>query len=236
MEGSPSIVGLVLVQNEDRNIRLVLENILTFCDKVIVADHQSTDHTADIVENLSFHNPKVMLVTVLSMAEAHYLLQDYVGTDTWVFGVDGDELYNPSGLRRLRLDILAGKFQNYWRLIGQSFHSDRVSHDLYAGGWSCPPNKSVTKLYNFGHLEAWDGDTPERLHGGRLVFKPERGPQAALVLEKDLECLHLCFMTRSSRNFPIRDIVRKRSEYAQGPKTWIKAHKYFYGQNAEVDT
>lgn len=45
----PSIIGIVLVKNEDLFIDGVLTNILDFCDEIIVADNLSKDGTQEKV-------------------------------------------------------------------------------------------------------------------------------------------------------------------------------------------
>jgi hypothetical protein len=74
-----------------------------------------------------------------------------------------------------------------------------------AAGWLAPPCRSITKLYNFRHIRAWGGDTPERLHGGAIEFQPGRDALARLNLHEQqpwdsspLRCLHTCFVARSS--------------------------------------
>ncbi len=76
-----------------------------------------------------------------------------------------------------------------------------------ASGYGAPPSRSVTKLYNFSAITAWDGDTVERLHGGTIRFadgwhdEMKRNLQDELDWESSaLRCLHLCFLRRSSRD------------------------------------
>jgi len=40
------IVGICLVRNEERFLDLILNNIIDFCDQILIADNKSTDHTA----------------------------------------------------------------------------------------------------------------------------------------------------------------------------------------------
>ena len=46
------IVGIILVRNEDVQLHRVIKNILDFCDVLIIADHQSTDTTPQIIQKL----------------------------------------------------------------------------------------------------------------------------------------------------------------------------------------
>ncbi|MCX6064161.1 MAG: hypothetical protein NT121_00150, partial [Chloroflexi bacterium] len=47
------IVGIVLIKNEDLHVERVIRNIAGFCDRIIIADNQSEDHTFEIVNNLA---------------------------------------------------------------------------------------------------------------------------------------------------------------------------------------
>ena len=35
-------------------------------------------------------------------------IEKYYSTNTWMFGVDGDELYDPIGLKKFRNELLSG--------------------------------------------------------------------------------------------------------------------------------
>jgi hypothetical protein len=64
----------------------------------------------------------------------------------------------------------------------------------------------VSKMFNFRHIEAWDGDNPERLcDPSGLVFKPGFEPRKHELNkeyawdESPFRALHVCFLRRSSR-------------------------------------
>src|SRR3954468_17260039 len=52
------VVGIMLVRNEDRFLRRSALNILEFCDRILIADHQSQDGTAEICAELAAISPK----------------------------------------------------------------------------------------------------------------------------------------------------------------------------------
>jgi len=199
------IVGIVLVRNEDRFVEQAVRNARSFCDSMILADHGSTDHTPAILERLaqeldcSFHrlgHPR----------ESHDLLKPFAGSDSWVFGVDGDEIYDPAGLARLRSRLLAGEFARHWMILGNVLHCDLLDLSARtASGFLAPPSRSITKLFHFGAIDSWAGNTPERLHGGSPQFRQGWSASAKLLLqdeytwdESPLRCLHACFLHRSS--------------------------------------
>src|SRR5512139_4120755 len=96
------IVAIILAKNEDLFIKNVLGNILEFSDRIYVADHHSTDNTPQIIRELAAEHNKIEYRCVDHTSESHDMIADYGGTDTWMVGVDGDEVYDPEGLMHLR--------------------------------------------------------------------------------------------------------------------------------------
>ena len=201
------IIGIVLVRNEDRFVRQAAGNAWEFCDRLILVDHRSEDETPAILRELAAdRSGKASFHAVSDPCESHELLKPFVGTDTWVFGVDGDEIYDPRGLQAFRPRLLAGEFRSRWMILGNVLHCDRLDRQKgEASGFPSPPSRSITKLYNFAAIDSWDGDTPERLHGGTPVFRRGFDGQGKRQLqmecpwhESPLRCLHTCFVPRSS--------------------------------------
>jgi glycosyltransferase involved in cell wall biosynthesis len=202
------IVGISLVRDEDRFVERAIRNVFRFCDELILVDHRSTDQTPAILERLAAESPvPTALHRVRNPSESHDLIKGRAGEDVWVFGVDGDELYDPRGLERFREQLLAGEAAEDWQLRANMLHVVELDeeHGL-ATGYLSPPAPSVSKLFNFARIEAWDGDNPERLHDpSGLVFKP--GAEARKrELNRELgwddspfRALHVCFLRRSSR-------------------------------------
>jgi glycosyltransferase involved in cell wall biosynthesis len=259
-DGSAQIVAIALVRNEDLFIRQVLSNVLDFCDRIIVADHCSTDGTPSIVSELASRSRKIELHRVDSPAASHRLIEPFAGTPTWVFGVDGDEIYDPAGLVRLRERLMAGEFDGWWQVFGNVLNCTEIDRRRRrARGYLAPPCRSMTKLFNFGAIDRWTGDCPERLHGGRIDFRPAFHAGLRLNLHEatpwdasDYRCLHTCFMPRSSKeqkNTTARtNIMEMRARNsggalsrmfrlmrANGPDRTYKREKYMRGPLVEVD-
>jgi hypothetical protein len=202
------IVGIVLVRDEDIHVEQAVRNILGFCDRILIADHQSRDGTWAIAQRLSKECEKVTCTRIRHPSESHTMIQAYAGTSTWVFGVDGDELYDPRGLSRFRQALLAGQFDGWWTIFGNVLNCTSLDRERgEATGYLAPPCRSVTKLYNFNAISGWDGPCPERLHGGAPIFRPgfDAGQRHNLYMELPWEdaifrCLHTCFLRRSSRD------------------------------------
>ena len=200
------IVGIVLVHNEDLHVERAVRNAARFCDRLILCDHGSRDGTADILRGLASELPRATFHSLPHPRESHELIKPLCGTNTWVFGVDGDEIYDPAGLAVLRDRILDGEFDRVWRMKGNVLHVTELGEG-FAKGHAAPPSRSITKLYNFSAIRAWDGDTVERLHGGHIEFADgwhdgmKRNLQDEVPWEDSpLRCLHLCFLPRSSRD------------------------------------
>ena len=206
------IVGICVIKNEDIYIDRVLKNIVSFCDKVRVIDNCSTDSTVPIVEQFLEDHPNVSLESIQDISMSHDLVQEYVGSDTWVFCVDGDEIYDPGGLERLKFLMEDGKCQKYWMLRGYFYHL--ISLDIaekQAVGYMAPPAKDPNKLYNFSLLESWpiDREVPVG-HCMTHKFKNPKYnsynlPKKRLLYNEfgwdscPLRCVHTRMLKRSSR-------------------------------------
>ena len=202
------IVGIMLVRNEDQFLRRAALNILGFCDRILIADHQSQDRTPEICEELAATSSKFEVYRIRDPRESHEMLVPLVNTRTWIFGVDGDELYDPAGLMRVRRRLQAGEWNKWWVVFGNVLNCDVLDvGKKQAGGWLAPPCRSMTKLYNFAAVERLDPATKHRLHGRHNAFNPEWDPARSryeLYKETSWEaaefrCLHTCWMPRSSR-------------------------------------
>ncbi|RWX49377.1 Glycosyl transferase family 2 [Candidatus Electrothrix marina] len=201
------IIGIVLVKNEELYIERVLNNIKDFCDEIIVADNLSSDQTPDRVQALQNDNPTIIYHRIRCPSASHELIRKYCGKNVWIFGVDGDELYDPKGLKKLRGALLRGDYDDRWMILGNVLNAIEVTFEKkFARGYLAPPCRSMTKLYNFAAIDAWSGYCSERLHGGQIVFRPGFSHTDRFYMYKEVEwqnscfrCLHLCFIPRSNK-------------------------------------
>jgi hypothetical protein len=191
------IVGSVLVRNEDVFLEQAISNVATFCDRVHVLDQLSIDRTPEILRSLEREFDHVQVV------------RSPAGTETWVLGVDGDELFDPDALARIRGDLLAGTHDDVFRLKGHVLNCDALEADdgdRSASGFMAPPSRPVTKLFNMATLTSWTG-CPERLHAGSPSFRGGFDWESIRYLSDEttwdsdpLRLLHVCFVRRSSRD------------------------------------
>jgi glycosyltransferase involved in cell wall biosynthesis len=201
-----NIVGICQVRNEDVFLNQALINIHDFCDMIIVADHQSHDDTERIVRQRMRVSSKIKYHSITHPSKAHDLIRGYANTKTWIFPVDGDELYDPVGLAKLKSQIINGEFNAYRQIYGHSLHCVSIDQKKkLAKGYMSPPSRTVTKFYNFGALIDWSGPCSERCHGGNIVFKYGYSKDSNLNMqdtiswdESPFRLLHTCFMRRSS--------------------------------------
>jgi hypothetical protein len=127
-----------------------------------------------------------------------------------VFGVDGDELYDPARLALFREELLGGVYDGAFKVASNVLNCVEVDAEQQrARGYLSPPSRSITKLYNFAAIEEWRGDGSERLHGGRILFRNGYDETAVDNIgeripwdESPLRCLHACFLRRSSSEQP----------------------------------
>jgi hypothetical protein len=195
----------VLVRNEDVFVEQAIRNVAAFCDRIHAVDHLSTDGTWEILRNLTREYEHLDVVRAGHARVSHEVLEPYVGTDTWVLRVDGDELYDPAGLESTREMLDAGEFRGSFRVQGNVLHC--VSLDLArrtASGYLSPPSRPITALFNLAAADSWTG-CAERLHGGNIAFRQTYSwetvePFADSVSwdASPLRYLHVCFLRRSS--------------------------------------
>ena len=199
------IVGSVLVRNEDLFVEQSIRNVADFCDRIHAVDHVSSDGTWDILRSLAQEFDHLEVRRSRNSVLAHRLIEPYAGTATWVIGVDGDELYDPAGLALLRRELLRGAHADVFRLKAYVLNCDELDGGTRtASGWLAPPSRPITKLFNFGAVESWQG-IPEPLQGGEAVFRQgyhweaRRDLASSTTWDTDpARCLHLCFLRRSS--------------------------------------
>ncbi len=254
---NPQIVAIMLVQNEDKFLLRAALNILGFCDRILIADHQSQDGTPEICEELARTSSKFEIYRINDPRESHEMLVPLANTKTWVFGVDGDEIYDPAGLSRVRARLHAGEWDKWWVVFGNVLNCDTLDETACtASGWLAPPCRSMTKLYNFAAVERLDPATKHRLHGKNNVFNAGwKSDESRWEMYKEtsweqseFRCLHTCWMPRSSRdeNTSRRNVTeslglrnRLRAAFArltgQKSESYYKADKYRRGEYATVD-
>jgi hypothetical protein len=207
---SGQIVGIVLVRNEDVFIEQAIRNVAGFCDRIHAVDHVSTDGTWKILRALEREYASVDVRRSHHAGDSHVLVEPYAGTDTWVFGVDGDELYDPGRLAGFREELLGGAFDHAFKVASNVLNCvDLDQARGKASGYLSPPSRSITKLYNFRAIESWRGDGAERLHGGSIIFRNGYDEHSVDNIgerlawdETPLRCLHACFLRRSTADPP----------------------------------
>ena len=202
------VVGISLVRNEDRFVAQALRNVSHFCDRLIVAEHMSTDETPEVLRGLAEELDHLEVHRIRHSAESHALIEGLAGSDTWVLSVDGDELYDPDGLERLRSELEDGRFDDVFRIRPAGLHCDELDEDAgKARGYLSPPSRPLVGLLNFAAIDSWTGVRDERLHGGEITFRPGFGIESWRHLGDELgwerspfRDLHVCFLRRSSQD------------------------------------
>jgi len=202
---STRVVGSVLVRNEDVFVEQALRNTAVFCDRIHAVDHMSSDHTWEILQELGREYDHLDVRRARHARVSHEVLEPYVGTDTWVLRIDGDELYDPDGLRDLRHGLEEPEQRGVFRILGNVLHAVELDeHEGTVSGYLSPPSRPISALYNLSALDSWTG-CPERLHAGTPAFRQGYDWQTLDPLYErfawdvsPLRCLHTCFLRRSS--------------------------------------
>jgi hypothetical protein len=201
------VAGVVLVHNEDVFVEQAVRNVAAFCDRIYAVDHLSADRTPEILRRLTLELDHMTVERSSDAGDSHRAIEGYAGTSTWVLGVDGDELYDPTALVRLRDDLEAGAHADVFRLKGHVLNCDDLDEvQGLASGYLAPPSRPVTKLFNMGAVETWTGCL-ERLHDGMAVFRSGFGWDSLRYLSGEtdwnsdpLRMVHTCFLPRSSQD------------------------------------
>jgi len=230
------IVGIVLVRNEDVFVEQAIRNIAGFCDRIHAVDHVSTDRTWEILQALGREYEHLDVRRTHHADDSHRQIEPYAGTDTWVFGVDGDELYDPNRLAEFRDELVAGAYRNEFKIAANVVNCVELDSACTAAvGYPSPPSRSITKLYNFAAIDSWAGDGSERLHGGTILFRAGYDERSVDNIgerltweETPLRCLHTCFLRRSSSDVETAGAPAGRpilEETAMHDRTWRGAAK-----------
>ena len=193
------------MRNEDVHVERAIRNVADVCDRIHVLDYLSDDRTPAILARLSSELGHVVVRRSANAGDSHRELEPYVGTPTWVLVVDGDCLFDPAGLGRLRGALLDGAHRDAFRVRAHVLHCDRLDvESRAASGFMAPPSRPIVQLFNFGALESWTG-CPERVHGGTPVFRAgydwqrvDDLTETATWDDDPLRLLHVCFLRRSS--------------------------------------
>lgn len=226
------IVGVMVVKNEDLHVERALRNVVECCDRFIIADNFSTDQTYSLVTQLAKSYPHVTVCRIEKLKDAHRLIETLAGSNTWVFSVDGDEIYDPAGLARMFQRLRNGEFADQWVIFGNVLHCTHIDRQRQvAKGYLAPPSRPMTKLYNFTMITSWTG-CPFVLSGGTITFKPGYHDglryylgEASSWEDASFRCLHTVFMRRSSldQHNPVlnsrlnaTETLRMKKTYARG--------------------
>jgi hypothetical protein len=237
------IVGVCLFRNEEIYLERAIMNVANFCDEIILLDNESEDFSIQVAQDLVQRLPHVSLASVPSPHRTQSFLNPFANTETWVLGIDGDEIYDPAGLEKLRPKILDGEFDDYFQLRGHSLHCTGLDPTSFhiAKGYITPAARPVTKLYNFNAIYGWPSRA-QRLHGWDIFFKGSFTYYSAKHLSRDygwedcpLRCLHACFLPRT--RLELRDPIAARRLNPSESKRNLdyKRLTYAVGDMAEVD-
>jgi len=190
------IITVMLIKNEDIFLSQVISCIYDFSDRIILIDNGSTDKTLQIAAGFA----KVEIIREPDLKKTHRIIQDYTGTNTWIFGVDGDEIYDPEGLRVLRWQISEGLYDGACHVQGWYFHATEIKGQTVTG-YMGPPSHHPAKLYNMNNISSWKQDgkhilflcRPRIDNGVKLRALPDTWE------ETPMRCIHTRFLRRSSQ-------------------------------------
>lgn len=230
------IVGVVLVRDEDVFVERAVRNVAAVCDRIHAFDHLSTDGTGQALARVAADFDHITVERTHDARDSHRALERYTGTDTWVLGVDGDELFDPSALEGLRALLGSGVYDDAFHLKAHVLNCTALElADVTASGHMAPPSRPVTKLFNMAAVDEWAG-CPQRLHGGAPRFRAGFGWDSMRYVSEDkewstdpLRMLHLCFLPRSSADdgsAPVRRNLSETGAFRRGARGLVQRLRY----------
>jgi hypothetical protein len=222
----------MLVRNEDIFVEQAIRNVADFCDRIYAFDHVSGDRTWAILRELAREFDHLEVRRSARTPDSHKPLERYTGKPIWAIGIDGDELFDPAALARLRGLLLAGEHGDVFRLKAHVLNCEEIDWNRRtASGYMAPPSRPVTKLFNFAALESWSGSS-ERLHNGRPEFRSGYDWHSMRYLSESLgwdddplRCLHVCFLPRSSLDTNGQPTRKNVNESAAWDRSFLGAVK-----------
>jgi hypothetical protein len=223
------VVGVVLVRNEDLFVEQAVRNVAAVCDRIHAVDHVSTDGTWDILQRLAGDYEHLEIQRARHARVSHEVLEQYMGEDIWALQVDGDELYDPAGLARLRRMLEANEFDRAFRVYANVLNCVSLEPGAKtASGYLSPPSRPLARLFNLEVVESWTG-CGQRLLGGVIRFRPGYTLGSVAMLherfswdESPFRFVHACFLRRSSRDDPSEIQPRRSlSESGRFRRGWL---------------
>lgn len=221
------IVGVCLVRNEEEFIERVLVSADLLVDRMVVLDNRSTDRTAEIVDGLGVER------RIVDINETHAFVASLVEENHWIFGVDGDELYDPIGLMEMRDRIRAGEYDDCWRIRGRFIHATKIDGTRVTGYLN---DHNPAKLYNGANLE-WPTDHHSLFHA--KTRKTTGNVSVAEMGDWDdskLRCVHVRFLRKEpNRLTPEDKLSFGSSDDRQGGSTHNYRDRYREGELTTVE-
>lgn len=198
------------MKNEQNFVTWALMNVVKFCDKILVIDNMSEDRTKDIVDSIATQHDHIEVIQVKHGHKTHRYIEEYVNSSTWVLKVDGDEIFDPVGLKTFRKRLLEGEFDQYWSIQAYSTHVLGVNFENSTAFGFVPPDAAAGLfMVNMNSMIKWKARNKERLHGHKnIVFKSGFSKEQVYCFWKnkswkdsEFKVLHLCFLPRTSAEY-----------------------------------
>jgi glycosyltransferase involved in cell wall biosynthesis len=191
------IIGVILAKNEDLHIAHVINGVKDFVDDIIMIDNCSRDETVSEAKRCG-----VSPVIEEDLRNTHSYVEGFVGQDVWVFGVDGDEIFDRDGLATLHKQLKNGLYSEAYQIQGWYLHATEIDFKRNrAKGYLGPPSHTPTKLYNMSRITAWPNTHDDVLFhvGTRVVNGVKMRVEPDTWEGNPLRCVHMRFFQRSSK-------------------------------------
>ncbi len=202
MGSKPLLTATVRVRNEEYFVRQAIESVLPAVDKVLVFDTGSTDRTLEKIGQIN--DPRIELVhkpptDAAGLAKYRNEMADRVTTE-WFWNVDGDEVYLPASVKRLR-EFLQSVPEHVHRIALHRRHfygSLNFIGKYDSGGRIYRASRMRIRLFDpkyhgeVGHETPYDTGNPDALPTEYSMIGPE-----------EIYLLHLHYLPRSPKDLEL---------------------------------
>lgn len=127
----------MIVKNEDRWVWFALQSVLPYVDEILVTDTGSSDQTEEIIKSIA--SPKIKFSKVVANTAAEVTAvrsrQLKETKNSWVWIIDGDEIYPENVAKECVAAITTGQYEGVvvrrYDLMGDIYHRQVESVGSY---------------------------------------------------------------------------------------------------------
>ncbi len=131
------ITAHMIVKNEDQWVWFAIQSILPYVDKFLITDTGSTDHTVAVIKSIKSSKIQLTQTTANTPAEVTAIRSQQLDltTTSWIWIVDGDEVYPDNTAKECLAAIKSDRYEGIvvrrFDLLGDVYHRQIESVGSY---------------------------------------------------------------------------------------------------------